>query len=204
MIEQEILFIKRLNQLAEASSYELSEQEIANYDRALSPLGYANLLPILDSLLLNQTPGRPMPSITHIIDSLAKSTDQSDKGLAVAVVDKLWSRLSLRGYSWPSAFENSEAFKRAFLEECGEIAWEVIQNQGGWLAFCTAANEAYKQREFFKTQLRDSALSIIERSRMGVLDKAPALPSKSNHLKLVQDLAKNAFLTNKLKLRGEK
>lgn len=197
MKELEFLFIKRLNQIAEASSYELSEQEIANYDRALAPLGYANLLPILDDLLLKQTPGRPMPSVTYIIDSLAKETEVSDKGLAQACVDKLWSRISLRGYTWPMSFQTPEAFRTAFVAECGDLAWALIEGQGGWLNFVNAANEAYKQRDFFKTQLRDSALSLIERARRGQLNTPPSLPVKQNHLKLVEDLAKAISMEGK-------
>lgn len=160
----EILFFKLLNLLAFQAKMELTKDDLHLYDRSLCSHGYDNLNIVLDCLLKEQRPGEPMPSVSEIERQLNKQSVASDKAQANACVQNLIRCVSKYGYSWPLHKDYAEAFQR----ECGGLGAEIIRLYNGWPNFSERANEASDNMEVFRAQLRDLALGIIERSKLGI------------------------------------
>lgn len=59
----------------------------------------------------------------------------------------------------------------------GEVGWEVVRRQGGWVSICESMS--HQNKTHMQAQFRDLALSIIHRSRSGTLELPPALPQPS-------------------------
>lgn len=89
----------------------------------------------------------------------------SPRALADEAAGRIYQAITLCGY------DNSNGAK----EFIGELGWRVVEREGGWVSICRTCSEQNKGTT--KAQWRDMALSIIERSKYGLADIPPALPS---------------------------
>lgn len=64
----------------------------------------------------------------------------------------------------------------------GELGWEVVVRQGGWESVCIALD--YHNQGTLQAQWRELALSLIRRTRIGLVEKPPMLP-KAERAELV-------------------
>ena len=180
----ELRFHKLLNSLAVQAREELTKHQIEFYDKALQAYGYEKVVVALEEILKDQRPGQHMPSIAEIERHINKADEVSIKAEAMQVMALLNKYISYRGSSWEETFkyDGYTSFEKAFLDKCGPVAWEVVKAFGGWSTFVGSACEA-SSPETFRAQVRDMAMSVIERSRKGVYYDKPQLGSgKENSL----------------------
>lgn len=163
----EILFFKLLNLLAIQAGQELTQDQIQLYDRNLARHGYEKTFPILDQILKEQRPGQPMPSIHEIERRLTKETQVSDKAQANTIVQNLIRCVGKYGHTWPLQGN----YNTEFILKLGSLGAELVRLHNGWPNFVERCNEAQDNMETFKAQLRDLALGVIERSKLGFKPK---------------------------------
>lgn len=88
----------------------------------------------------------------------------TDEQLAIESVARIVQAMSKHGSYNPDA-------AREFM---GDLAWEVVKREGGWVKICATEN---KELPFLKSQWLKVALSVQAQSRAGKLGDAPRLPS---------------------------
>jgi len=98
----------------------------------------------------------------------------SNESTAIDVASRISHAIATIGYNHPKEAE----------EYMGEIAWLVVAREGGWEEVCR--NSFVKDLGTRFSQRRESAKSIMERSSLGILHKAPALPLPRKALSLGQ------------------
>jgi hypothetical protein len=98
----------------------------------------------------------------------------SDEGEAQEAVSRLIAAVSKFGWVQPKA-------AREFM---GELAWTVVEREGGWSNVCSELNES--NIGMLRAQWRDLAESLSARSRAGTLNTPPALPKPATVIQLPQ------------------
>lgn len=63
-------------------------------------------------------------------------------------------------------------------EYVGSLGWEIVKQQGGWLAVCEMLS-SYDVIPTLQAQWRDLAMALGRRARIGSLSNAPELPAPS-------------------------
>lgn len=81
---------------------------------------------------------------------------------AIEASNRIWAAIGKYGWCNPTS-------ARAYV---GELAWAVVQSNGGWLSICEQSHDA--NSAVMKAQLRETAKAIYARSEQGM--EAPALP----------------------------
>lgn len=79
------------------------------------------------------------------------------------VVSRIFDAIAKHGYTSSNAAH----------EFMGELAWTVVEAMGGWYHLCTSDNLG--SNGTIRAQMRDIAISKIERHKQGLSDVAPAL-----------------------------
>lgn len=59
-------------------------------------------------------------------------------------------------------------------DHMGELAWEIVQRDGGWSRICE--NVTNDMKGTLKAQWREMGLGLIDKSQKGILGKRPSLP----------------------------
>ncbi len=171
-------FYSRLAAIAKLCAFELDDDVIALYERALEGIGYQRLVRALDELVVELRPGMPFPSIAAIRKAATgelppseqRSADDAEARTAATLVLGAVSKFGAINGSGPSAIEKGERI-RAYV---GDLGWACIDMRGGWNFICqTVSNENLTT---FEAQLRELARSKLDRRRRGVDDLPPALP----------------------------
>lgn len=174
----ELEFHKLLQICAHNSRIDLNQTLMAFYEESLAPYGYERVCNAIKAWMRKQKHWS-MPTICHIEEELSvKITDRSQ---AEAIVGRIWESIPKFGF-------NSPKEARDYI---GEAGWQVVLSFGGWYSLCTSDLDQGQTR----AQMREFALSMMERARKGAIDETPSLPSSE---KMPEQL------NQALKLIGEK
>ncbi len=97
---------------------------------------------------------------------------KSDTVEANAAANRIWSAIAKFGYPNPDK-------ARAYI---GTLGWEVVMARGGWNSVCQESND----NSNLQVQLQRLAETVITRTKAGLGDQAPELPTPAG-LTLLQD-----------------
>lgn len=125
----------------------------------------------------------PLPAV---LIEILKPSQPSAREVGVEVAQRIIRAIKRHGYTWNWAdgYRPFLTFKEAFIAEVGDLAWEVVQLEGGWTAICT--NEA--EESTLHAQLRDKAASLYNKALNGKLHQLPTIPkSRLDSFKEDQD-----------------
>lgn len=164
-----------LIKLAEYYRFEITQSQLEMYADDLSCLSQEQLIQAIQTYRKNpDNKFFPMPgALISIITPLETELD-----IGRIVSGKIMTAISKFG-----SYNASEA--KGWM---GEVAWEVVQFQGGWKSLCELSSEAIKSEQ---PRWRDLAMSICKRSKLGKLDEAPALPRPNQEFKSIGEIIKS-------------
>lgn len=91
----------------------------------------------------------------------------TDDAQAVEVANRIWGAIAQFGWPNPSAAE----------KHIGPLGWIIVERLGGWRSVCDESGTG--TAGVFRAQLRESAKSVIERAKAGILNTPPGLPDRS-------------------------
>lgn len=198
-------FLSRLQGLAKLVGFDLDEDIVGLYDRALAPLGYDRLCAALDKIAEGAT---QWPSIKHIREVVTGVRDA--KVLAPETLDDSRARMAVKSImaavvkfgACPPPSRREE-----LVASIDPLGWEVVKAHGGWTYLCECLDSdhqgtlAAQMREQAKAEILaarhpelmaggSSARTPIGDSRamsdvvspIGATDLAAALPPGLRHL----------------------
>lgn len=149
--------------LSEVYNRSLSEAAISFLADSLMDLDGQKVITAMKSCISNpETKGFPMPGQIRAMVSPQVSNEQ----LAVEASNKIVEAMSKFGYTQPEK-------ARAFM---GEIAWEVVQREGGWQSLCERTTN--DELPILKAQWRSLAAVVSIRQKQDHV----ALPSADRKL----------------------
>ena len=159
-MSHEVEFHSLLHVCATNARVQLNEPMIAFYDEALCGYGYELVCVAIKKWMRKQRVWS-MPTVAALEEELnVKVTDRSQ---AEAIVGRIWESIGRFGFG-----RAKEA-----REHIGEAGWHVVLAFGGWYSLCVSELDQGQTR----AQMREFALSMMERARKGVIDEVPQLPS---------------------------
>jgi hypothetical protein len=155
-------FLSRLAVLARLSSFDLTADVVALYDKLLAPLGYPALCIALERAISERNSRDPFPSIKAIRTLV--SPEEDPQQLAILTSNRIWAAIGRLGW-------NNGTQARHELEG---LAWQTILEAGGWVQVCEDSGSV--DAGIFKAQMRDLARAVYERARAGRTTERVALP----------------------------
>jgi len=165
-------FLKSLSVLATACKYQLTEEVIQVYDRALSTIGYGNAERAIVKAFMIRRSNDPMPSVFDLVRFASGKT--SDEAMASELSDKIWDAVARFG-----AYSENQA-----KEFVGTIGAKVI-NRVGWSFLCQAQ---LSDAPVIRAQLRGTAKSLLESDRFEVVNKI--LEIEANGQKAIEGISR--------------
>jgi hypothetical protein len=169
--------------LADFYGYSPTERQVELYGEVLSRFPYDIVRDCMKSYMTNPKnhhfPIPPHKIITERYPELAPPEPIKAPGAeeeAKIVAGNILTAISRFG-----SYQSSKA--REFL---GEVGWEVVKRQGGWLAVCEMVDN--KNQGMVQAQWRELALSVIKMSSVGRLQEAPSLPESRHTPQIGQPL----------------
>lgn len=168
-------FLKLLGAIATLAKIDLTPQVIALYDNALAPLGYDNVIRVLQKLACKTSPRTGIPTIDDIraeLGSRESSIDEKARQVAALIANKI---AAVGGYNTARA-----------KDELGDVAWQVVERYGSWQAVCAMAD--LDNLNTLMAQWRELAKSILASAHVpGSTDppRLPPSPRRSTALKIV-------------------
>lgn len=149
MTPQQEFYAKLTALAALCPGFVLSPEIIAIYDQALAALGYPQASRALEHVILTRNSRDPFPSVKEIRAVVIPEEDPED-GAAV-IASQIYGCIgSIGPYAASSA--------RRVL---GDVAWRVVQMEGGWETLCEAVN--YDNATTHKAQWRKLAAALLRR-----------------------------------------
>jgi hypothetical protein len=171
---------KQLIWLALGEYYQvpLTENQLLMYTQDVEKLSSDDLARAAQSWRNNPENTR-CPRPAQLIDLLNPTV--SEQGEAVEVANRIWEAIGKFG--WPNPVKAKE-----FI---GELGWIVVERYGGWKSICLESNDA--EPGIMKAQMRETAKSVAERARAGVLHTPPALPKPDQEIKSIGEIVKKVL-----------
>ncbi len=157
-------FLSRLKTLAGVCDFQLNQDLVTLYDRALRRFGYDRATAAVEDAIMERRGQDRMPSIGDLVQRCAPSLADAD--LAVEVATRIIAAVpKFGGYA-------SDADVSDWL---GPVAMHVIQGLGGWQHFARTFGRVTDAKEvgIWKAQLREHAASTLRQHKAGVLGIAP-------------------------------
>lgn len=172
-------FQKWMNVLARLCEFELEPALIELYDKRLSPYSYERVNHALQDIIASRGTKEAFPSVVAIIEKMEPKGD--DKYLGLEVANLLLKSVSKKGRIWLQSYGPHPTFKDAVIAELGEAAYHTMEAFGGWGTIVDSANIG--KLDWLRSQLRDTAMSVMDRARNGTLGALPQLPMPENKFK---------------------
>ena len=175
--ESELQYVKMMTLLAGACNIELKRQDFELHDRMLSKYGYPALISALENIVVSRKPGDRFPSIAEIKQIVDPKPQDHIEAIDIAnQIIAFMKNAGARG-DWYQG-QKYDGAKQAVISTLGELAWTVMARRGGYgVLYAEFKDLQNSQLTFFRTQLRDSVMAVIEKSKAGKLDMPTALPS---------------------------
>lgn len=122
----------------------------------------------------------PLPA--QIRELVAPSVEP--RQIAIDLTKKIIAALKKRGWTWPNmnTYAPHESFEAEFRSELGDLAWEVVQRNGGWKSVYDDWDVS-DPTQFF-AQLRDHVEAVVQLGRAGQLSNRPALSAPPVSLRI--------------------
>lgn len=153
---------KALLGLAEYYDKQLTKNQIDMYVQDLSDLALEDLIRAVELYRKDARNDRfPLPA--KLKGTIQPPDDQRARD-AVGLVLTAVSRIG--------PYRDSDA--REFI---GELGWKVVKMQGGWEEVCNSLTNDNKP--ILSAQWRELAVSLINKTRIGIIDEKPGLEFKS-------------------------
>lgn len=154
-------YLERMVALANTcQGYVLAPETLRMYEKLLVPkLGWDKICQSLEQILLTRKSRDPFPSMQEILALHQGSSDPEQ--LAILAANRLAEAVAKDGHT------NAQRAR----ERMGELAWAVVQMEGGWVNLCQKLPAG--DVTHFRHQWTKTALAI---QRAGPHNLRPALP----------------------------
>jgi hypothetical protein len=93
------------------------------------------------------------------------------------------ANLIVKAVAWPGKTHPEKA-----RIQVGELAWEVVDQLGGWQHLCESMTNENKNT--YRAQIRDLAAAVSKRAKRGELGLKPSLPGAIKVAELVNETVK--------------
>lgn len=162
----------------------IDDDVLVMYVNDLSDLPFTRVIDELESARRDPKNARfPLPAV--IRNRIQPQDADSDEIRAHMAASRIPEAVAKFGW-------NNPAGARAHM---GELAWQVIERDGGWRQLCQTLNS--ENIGMLKAQWRNQALVEAKRARAGLTHVAPALPSPMGSTGLTK-IDFNKLLTSKV------
>lgn len=188
-METQKSFLCKLALLAKVCGVTLTPDLVELFDRGLRRFGYEAAGAAVERHTIERRGVDRFPSIADLARLIVPSVSDEDQaveaaGRVIQAIDK---------FGWNNQRE-AEQF-------CGEVAWYVVNRNGGWVSLCEGALS--RNIPTMKAQFREMALSAIRRNRAGTLSVAPSFEKNKTDsavaLRPISELIKSIGGTNEKK-----
>lgn len=173
MTEQEQASVaKMVSTVAKIYGHTLDNDVLAINVRILNKYPFAAVMGALQQVAEDPRVNKSnlLPIAHHVRQRLEPKLDDRDEAMEAA--SRAIAALSKFGYTNPDRAK----------EFIGELGWEAIRLMGGWTRLCETTTP--DQNEILRAQLRDLCVSVSKKSRAGLSDTPPQLPTPNPFLQI--------------------
>jgi hypothetical protein len=154
-------FYGKLTALATlCSNFVLSRDLISIYDSALSSLGYERAARAVEHVILTRNSRDPFPSVRELRSVVDPEQEPADGAAMISAA--IFGAVSRIGPY------NTQAAREAL----GEVAWKVVQSEGGWQTLCEAVR--FDNATTYKAQWRRLAEALLRSKESSAVREAIA------------------------------
>lgn len=161
-----------LNLLAEYYFQNLTENQVVMYARDLMVLSLEEVEKAV-KIYRTDVSNEKFPLPSKLLE-IARPSKENPREVGVEVASRIIKAIRKKGYtwSWEDSYRPYENFKDAFIAEVGELAWEVVNLNGGWQSLC----ESDIDEGVLTAQLRDRAAALYSKGLRGNIHTLPQVP----------------------------
>jgi hypothetical protein len=134
------------------------------YEKLLVSLGWKPLCAALEDIMATRRGSDRFPSVADIRGKIIPAVNVDAE--AIEAANRILEAIRIHGYNQPAKAQ----------EFMGEIAWLIVERQGGWLTLCEDLQ--VDQVPTVRAQWRELAKSLILRRQSGADIAPPALPPR--------------------------
>lgn len=164
--------------LAEYYKENLTKNQISMYSEDLECLTLDELS-IAIRKYRNESKNTRFPLPSALV-ALVRQPPVEPRDAGVETATRIIAAIKKHGYVWclQGGFAPHSTFQEAVISELGELAWNVIQLDGGWSSICEFSSE--ENNGTLHAQLRDKAAMLFNKARNGTLGVLPSLPQQDS------------------------